>query len=121
MCGMLDHYFLGPASPSARYTPNVPVYKMIVPTSSTECYSFLLENNLASGRPTFLAGASGAGKTMLAAHVSAHANVVYRINRALDARLDLRHEGTTVEQVFGTKLFGLYEGPILDCDHCSVF
>lgn len=72
----LDHFSLGPTSPSARYTPNVPVYKMIVPTSSTECYSFLLENNLASGRPTFLAGASGAGKTMLAAHVSACANFV---------------------------------------------
>lgn len=52
-----------------RYIPNVPVYEMTVPTASTECYSFLTETNLGCGRPTFLAGASGAGKTMLAVHV----------------------------------------------------
>lgn len=43
---------------------------MTVPTANTERYSFLLETNLGAGRPTFLAGASGAGKTMLAAQVS---------------------------------------------------
>lgn len=43
---------------------------MMVPTANTERYSFLLETNLGAGRPTFLAGASGAGKTMLAAQVS---------------------------------------------------
>lgn len=54
----------------ARYPSNVPVYEMMVPTANTERYSFLLETNLGAGRPTFLAGASGAGKTMLAAQVS---------------------------------------------------
>eukprot|EP00903_Cladosiphon_okamuranus_P017642 g16249.t1 len=53
--------------PSFEYPPNVPVYKMMVPTANTERYSFLLETNLGAGRPTFLAGATGAGKTMLAA------------------------------------------------------
>lgn len=52
-----------------RYRSNVPVYEMMVPTANTECYSLLLETNLGAGRPTFLAGASGAGKTMLAAQV----------------------------------------------------
>ncbi|CAM9286047.1 unnamed protein product [Ectocarpus sp. 6 AP-2014] len=55
--------------PSFEYQPNVPVYEMMVPTAKTECYSFLLETNLEAGRPTFLAGASGTGKTMLAAHL----------------------------------------------------
>ncbi|CAN0512701.1 unnamed protein product, partial [Ectocarpus sp. 12 AP-2014] len=55
--------------PSFEYQPNVPVYEMMVPTAKTECYSFLLETNLGAGRPTFLAGASGTGKTMLAAHL----------------------------------------------------
>lgn len=54
----------------ARYPSNVPVYEMMVPTANTERYSFLLETNLGAGRPTFLAGASGSGKTMLAAQVS---------------------------------------------------
>lgn len=48
----------------------MPVYEMMVPTANTERYSFLLETNLGVGRPTFLAGASGTGKTLLAAHVS---------------------------------------------------
>lgn len=43
---------------------------MMVPTANTERYSFLLETNLGAGRPTFLAGSSGAGKTVLAAQVS---------------------------------------------------
>lgn len=53
-----------------RYIPDVPVYAMMVPTANTERYSFLLETNLGTGRPTFLAGATGSGKTMLAAQVS---------------------------------------------------
>lgn len=53
-----------------RFTPDLPVYEMMVPTANSECYSFLLETNLGAGRPTFLAGASGSGKTTLAAHVS---------------------------------------------------
>ena len=46
----------------------------MVPTANTERFSFLLETNLGAGRPTFLAGASGAGKTMLAAQVSPYRN-----------------------------------------------
>lgn len=56
--------------PAIRYNPGVPVYEMMVPTANTERYSFLLETNLGAGRPTFLAGSSGAGKTVLAAQVS---------------------------------------------------
>ncbi|CAM9197261.1 unnamed protein product [Discosporangium mesarthrocarpum] len=55
--------------PPFRYLPNVPVYEMMVPTADTELYSFLLEMNIGVGRPTFLTGASGAGKTMLSSQV----------------------------------------------------
>ncbi|CAM9656208.1 unnamed protein product [Ascophyllum nodosum] len=55
--------------PSFEYTPDVPLYEIMVPTANTECYSFLLETNVGVGRPTFLAGASGSGKTVLAAHL----------------------------------------------------
>ncbi|CAM9185724.1 unnamed protein product, partial [Choristocarpus tenellus] len=51
--------------PQFRYPSHVPVYEMMVPTADTELYSFLLELNTGAGRPTFLTGASGAGKTML--------------------------------------------------------
>lgn len=43
---------------------------MIVPTATTECYAFLMETNIGGGRPTFLAGSSGSGKTVLASLVS---------------------------------------------------
>lgn len=49
---------------------------MMVPTANTERYSFLLETNLGTGRPTFLAGATGSGKTMLAAQVCLNAQTL---------------------------------------------
>ncbi|CAM9561684.1 unnamed protein product, partial [Chrysoparadoxa australica] len=51
------------------YTSATPVYEMMVPTADTTRFGYLLESNLCNGRPTYLTGASGAGKTMLAHHI----------------------------------------------------
>lgn len=57
---------------------------MMVPTANTERYSFLLETNLGAGRPTFLAGSSGAGKTVLAAQVKRRCAKLHELLRPTD-------------------------------------
>ncbi|KAJ3226918.1 Dynein heavy chain 6, axonemal [Clydaea vesicula] len=51
--------------PTFKYETGIPYFQMIVPTTDTVKYSYLLENLLANGFPTLLTGNTGVGKSII--------------------------------------------------------
>ncbi|XP_022235820.1 dynein heavy chain 2, axonemal-like [Limulus polyphemus] len=49
-----------------KYNPNVPFYKMVVPTVDTVRYQFLIRNLIHNGHPVLIVGPVGTGKSLVA-------------------------------------------------------
>lgn len=52
--------------PAFKYSADVPYFQMIVPTTDTVKFSYLLEALVSSGYPTLFSGSTGVGKSIIA-------------------------------------------------------
>ena len=61
--------------PTFTYNPQLPFFRILVPTVDTVCAAFLLRANLGAAKPTMLCGGSGVGKSVVVQGVLAQMSV----------------------------------------------